>query len=170
MDILKAAEKLMSMDESAWQRHSSPLSVYSRFSILPMFTFVIGIREHLGWWTLLLFGVVVLWTWLNPRLFSAPTTTNNWASMGTFGERVYLNQKNESLIPKHHLKTAKGIILLQLVGLPFWFYSLYSIDTLLMMISTLYLMFTKAWFVDRMVWLYKDVKDLNPIYQSWYKS
>ncbi|WP_394240971.1 DUF6653 family protein [Vibrio astriarenae] len=170
MDILKAAERLMSMDEEAWQRHSSPLSVYSRFSILPMFTFVIGIREHLGWWTLLPFGVVVLWTWLNPRLFSAPTTTNNWASMGTFGERVYLNRKNESLIPKHHLKVAKGIILLQLVGLPFWFYSLYLNSPVLMIISTMYLMFTKAWFVDRMVWLYKDVKELNPAYQSWYKS
>jgi hypothetical protein len=25
----------------------------------------------------------------------------------------------------------------------------------------------KLWFIDRMVWLYGDMKDTNPEYQSW---
>lgn len=160
----------MSMDDVAWQRHSSPISVYSRFSILPLFTAALAMREYLGWWTLVVLLVISLWTWLNPRLFSAPKTTNNWASMGTFGERIYLNRKNESIIPQHHLIVCKIIIFLQLFGVPFWLYGLYFMDFLLIILSTFWLMFTKTWFVDRMVWLFQDVKDLNPRYQSWLKS
>lgn len=169
MDILKVSERLMSMDESSWQRHSNPLSVYSRFSILPLFTVAIALREYLGWWTLAVVLLVSFWIWLNPRLFSAPETTNNWASMGTFGERIYLNCRNESFIPKHHLRMCRWIIILQISGLPFWFYSLYSMNYPLMILSTLWLMMTKVWFVDRMVWLYQDVKDRDPVYLSWLK-
>ncbi len=170
MDILKVSERLMSMDESSWQRHSNPLSVYSRFSILPLFTVTIAVREYLGWWTLAAVLLVSLWTWLNPRLFSAPKTTNNWASMGTFGERIYLNRRGENLIPGHHLRMCRWIIGLQFLGLPFWLYSLYSMSYPLMLLSTLWLMMTKVWFVDRMVWLYQDVKDRDPVYLSWLKS
>lgn len=159
----------MSMDESAWQRHSNPLSVYSRFTILPLFTVALALRDFLGWWTLAALLLAAFWTWLNPRLFSAPESTQNWASMGTFGERIYLNNRNEKLIPEHHLRVCRLIILLQFLGVPFWIYSLYSMDYLLMLLSTLWLMFTKTWFVDRMVWVYQDVKDQNPVYQSWLK-
>lgn len=169
MDILKATEKLMSMDEKAWQRHSNPMSVYSRFTILPLFTMALAVRDVLGWWTLLALFVVSLWTWLNPRLFSAPTNTNNWASMGTFGERIYLNRQKEDLIPPHHLKMCRIIIALQVIGVPFWCFAVYTISYDLMLLSMLWLMFTKTWFVDRMVWLYQDVKDLNPVYLSWLK-
>lgn len=169
MDLLKAAEKLMSMDENSWQRHASPISVYSRFSILPLFTLTFAYREPLGWWTLAILILISIWTWLNPRLFPAPKRTHNWASMGTFGERIYLNRRHEKLIPSHHLRMCKLILVLQIIGLPFWFYSLYSMSYDLMALSTLWLMFTKTWFVDRMVWLYLDVKDQNPTYQSWLK-
>ncbi|MDN3684839.1 hypothetical protein QW180_19820 [Vibrio sinaloensis] len=60
------------MDESAWQRHSNPLSVYSRFTIMPLLTLVLIFRDDLGWWTLPMLVSIVVWTWLNPRLFSAP--------------------------------------------------------------------------------------------------
>ncbi|MDE1240495.1 DUF6653 family protein [Vibrio aestuarianus] len=167
MDILKSAEKLMSMDETTWQRHSSPLSVYSRFSILPLFTLILAFRETLGWWALFALILVSLWTWLNPRVFPVPRTTNNWASMGTFGERVYLNRHNEDVIPYHHLRMCRFIVALQIIGVPFWCLAVYRISYEPMVLSTFWLMFTKMWFVDRMVWLYQDVKELNPIYQSW---
>ncbi len=169
MDILKLSAKLMSMDERAWQRHANPWSVYSRFSILPLYTLALSLRACLEWWTLAALLLVSFWTWLNPRLFSAPKSTNNWASMGTFGERIYLKRKHENQIPPHHLRVCRLIILLQLVGLPFWLYSIYSMTYSLMLLSTMWLMFTKTWFVDRMVWLYQDVKQQDPVYQSWLK-
>ncbi|EGA72172.1 hypothetical protein VISI1226_05189 [Vibrio sinaloensis DSM 21326] len=170
MDVFKAAEKLMSMDESAWQRHSNPLSVYSRFTIMPLLTLVLVFRDDLGWWTLPMLVSIVIWTWLNPRLFSAPKNTNNWASMGTFGERIYLNRHNENLIPHHHLRMCKLIVGLQIIGLPIWCFAVYDMRYDLAVLSTLWVMFTKMWFVDRMVWLYQDVKNCKPEYQSWLKQ
>lgn len=170
MDILKTAENLMSMDESAWQKHASPLSVYSRFTIVPLFTATLALREVLGWWTLLILLLVSFWTWLNPRIFKAPKKTNNWASMGTFGERIYLNRHNENRIPFHHLQMCRNIMALQIIGVPFWIYSIYTMSLGFMILSMLWLMFTKMWFVDRMVWVYQDMKESNPVYQSWLKS
>ncbi|MGF1754314.1 hypothetical protein L4C33_12020 [Vibrio makurazakiensis] len=170
MDILKAAEKAMSMDENTWNRHASPLSVYSRFTILPLFTGTLAIRDELGGYTVVVIAFIILWVWLNPRIFPAPKTTNNWASMVTFGERIYLKRNHENLIPQHHLTACRNLMVLQIIGLPFWLYGLYSMNLELMIFGALWLMVTKAWFVDRMVWLYQDVKDLNPEYQSWLRS
>ncbi|WP_462172001.1 DUF6653 family protein [Pseudoalteromonas xiamenensis] len=170
MDILKTTEKLMSMDENTWARHSNPLSVYTRFSILPLFSLVFASIDVLGWWTVAALLLVSIWTWLNPRIFPAPTNTDNWASMGTFGERIYLNRHKENLIPRHHLRMCQIIMTLHLLGIPFWVSSLVTMKYSLVVLSTLWLMFTKTWFVDRMVWIYQDVKDLNPTYQSWLRT
>ncbi|MCZ4372573.1 hypothetical protein O4H50_12275 [Vibrio diazotrophicus] len=170
MDILKTAESLMSMDEKSWQKHSSPVSVYSRFTIIPLFTVTLALREVLGWWTLVVLLLVSFWTWLNPRIFQAPKKTNNWASMGTFGERIYLNRYKEDLIPLHHLQMCRIIMVLQMIGIPFWIFSFYTTSYELMFLSMLWLMFTKTWFVDRMVWVYQDVKNLNSVYHSWLRT
>ena len=90
--------------------------------------------------------------------------------MGTFGERIYLNRSKENLIPTHHLRMCRIIMALQIVGVPFWCYALYAYKYDSVVLGTLWLMFTKMWFVDRMVWIYQDVKNLNPDYQTWLKS
>ncbi len=168
MDLLKLSEKLMSMDEQAWQRHSNPLSVYSRFTTLPLISLAFWSREFLEIYALLPILLSFVWVWLNPRIFGEPTSTNNWASMGTFGERIYLNRKTQN-IPIHHIKVCGVLIVLQLLGLPIFIYGLYSLNLWPLLFGTLWLMLTKAWFVDRMVWLYLEVKDQNSIYQSWLK-
>ncbi|MEZ8098908.1 DUF6653 family protein [Vibrio bivalvicida] len=170
MDILKFAEKAMSMNDSAWAKHSSPWSVYSRFTILPLLTLALASRDWLGWYSLIPTLLVLTWVWLNPRLFPAPESTNNWASMGTFGERIYLNRSKEAIIPQHHLSMCNLLMILQILGLPVWVYGVYSLHIESMLFGMLWLMATKAWFVDRMVWIYQDTKDLNPVYQSWFKD
>jgi hypothetical protein len=37
-------------------------------------------------------------------------------------------------------------------------------------LGNFWIMVFKAWFVDRMVWLYLDMKDTNDTYRSWYKT
>lgn len=169
MDNLKLAEKAMCMDEKTWQRHANPLSVYSRFTTLPLLSLALWSRTYLGWYALIPICIAIAWIWFNPRLFKAPEKTNNWASMGTFGERIYLNRKNEQLLPPHHLAVCRILICLQILGLPCWLYGLYSLNLWTLAFGTFWLMVTKAWFVDRMVWLYLDVKDSNANYQSWLK-
>ncbi len=169
MDILKLFEKLMSMDDETWSRHSNPWSVYTRFTTLPLISLAFWSREWIGSYSLVLIGLSFLWVWVNPRLFRSPKSTNNWASMGTFGERIYLNKENK-VIPLHHLKACRVLHFLSALGLPFFIYGLYSLDIWLLMLGNLWVMAFKAWFVDRMVWLYMDMKESNPVYQSWLKS
>lgn len=169
MDILKWAEKAMSMDEEAWNRHSNPWSVYSRFTTLPLISLAFWSREWLGFYSIALIALSFLWVWINPRLFSAPATTNNWASMGTFGERIYLNRAKE-LIPAHHLRLCQMLQILSAMGLPLLIYGLYALDVWILILGNFWIMVFKAWFVDRMVWIYLDVKDSNPVYQAWLRE
>jgi len=168
MDVMKWAEKSMSMDDEAWSRHSNPWSAYSRFTTLPLISLAFYSREWLGVYSTGLIALSFLWVWVNPRLFKAPKTTNNWASMGTFGERIYLNRKDE-VIPLHHLNTCRVLLWLSGLGLPIFVFGLYSLDIWVLILGNVWIMAFKAWFVDRMVWLYMDLKDSNPVYQAWLK-
>jgi len=166
MDLTRLTERLMSMDDETWKRHSNPWSVYTRFSILPLISIAFWSREWIGYYSIIPILLSFIWVWLNPRLFNAPTNTNNWASMGTFGERIYL-ERNKVAIPHYHLTPALLLQVLSGLGLPFFFYGLYSLNIWALMLGNLWIMVFKAWFVDRMVWLYRDMKEINPKYLNW---
>ena len=169
MDILKYAEKSMAMSDEVWKRHANPWSVYSRFSALPIISLGFWSRDWIGIYCIIPVLLSFLWVWLNPRLFKAPDKTNNWASMGTFGERIFLNRKNER-IPEHHLRACQTLQILSAMGLPIFIYGLYALDFWVLFLGNFWIMVFKAWFVDRMVWVYLDMKDTNSLYQSWYKT
>jgi len=160
MDILKWAEKSMLMDDETWARHSNPWSVYSRFTMLPIISLSFWSREWLGIYCLVPIVFSIMWIWVNPRLFSAPINTDNWASMGTFGERIYLNRHKET-IPNYHVLPCIILQILSGLGLPFFIYGLYSLNIWALLLGNLWIMVFKAWFVDRMVWLYQDMNKME---------
>lgn len=168
MDIIKWSEKLMSMDEESWGKHSNPWSVYSRFTTLPAISLAFYSREWLGFYSVVPIFLSLFWIWINPRLFAPPSTTDNWASMGTFGERIYLNRKNEC-IPAHHLKFCRLLEFLSFLGLSFFLYGIFTLDIWFLLFGNLWIITFKTWFVDRMVWLYMEMRTSNPTYQSWLK-
>lgn len=169
MDITRFAERLMRMDDIAWQRHANPWSVYSRFSILPLMSLAFYSRQWIDIYSLIPIVLSFIWIWLNPKCFKAPTQTHNWASMGTFGERIYL-ARDQLNIAEHHLKSARLLQLLSGLGLPIFIYALFSLNIWALVLGNIWIMVFKAWFVDRMVWLYQDMKETNPEYLSWLKS
>jgi hypothetical protein len=168
MDIFKHSEKLMTMTEESWQRHSNPWSVYTRFSCLPLLSLSIWSRESLGLYSLILLALSLFWTWYNPRAFHPPVHTDNWASAGTFGERIF-SRRAEVDIPAHHLRAAKTLTLLSALGLPILFYGLFRLDIWAIICGNLAVIFPKLWFVDRMGWIYADMKETNPEFNSWFK-
>ncbi|MBR9885549.1 MAG: hypothetical protein GYB21_18650 [Oceanospirillales bacterium] len=149
------------MDDKSWQRHANPWSVYSRFSALPLISLAFWSREWLGAYALVPILLSLLWVWINPRVFGVPERTDNWASRGTFGERIYLNRHTES-IPAHHLRACRVLQALSLAGVPVFIYGLYTLDLATLLLGNLWVMAFKAWFVDRMVWLYMDMKEARP--------
>ena len=112
MDIGAITEKGMGMDPEIWARHANPWSGWTRVPVLPAFAAAIWAREWIGVWCLALIAVLLIWTWLNPRVFPKPASTDNWMSRGVLGERVWLNRKNVA-IPTHH---ARWAILLSIVS------------------------------------------------------
>lgn len=154
------------MDEAAWARHANPWSVFTRATVLPLLIVAIWSRVWIGQWSWLLVVLGLLWTWLNPRLFPPPASTRNWASKSVLGERVWLNRQSIP-IPEHHRGvphllnaiafTGSLLVIWGLVALAVW-------PTLLGLALTYA---GKFWFLDRMVWLYTEMQNTDPTYQSW---
>lgn len=166
MQLLRAAERLMAMDDAAWARHANPWSVWSRFTCLPLLALAVWSRTWLGWWALVPLALALVWTWYNPRAFAPPATTDTWASKGTFGERVFLNRKTVP-VPRHHVRAGKVLTAFSAVGMAMLSYGLIVLDAWATVGGLLVAIGSKAWFVDRMVWLYEDMKDATPEYAGW---
>lgn len=169
MDIFRFFERLMSMNDAAWARHANPMSVGTRMTCLPLLVLAIWSRDWIGWWSLIPIALAVLWTWYNPRAFGPPRTTDNWASKGTFGERIFLNRRNIP-IPRHHQVMAKVLSAASAVGMVVLVYSLIVLAVWAAVCGLVLLIGSKLWFVDRMVWLYDDMKDADPDYAGWLKT
>ena len=166
MDAGKSSEKLMGMNDAVWQCHANPISGWSRVPVLPLLASGIWSRVWLGWWSLIPIAIVVLWIWLNPRVFPAPQSTDNWMSKGVLGERVWLN-RSDVPIPLHHARMA--ILLNGLAGLgviPFVI-GLVQLEIWATVAGTAVMMISKLWFLDRMVWLFDEMKEQNDEYRSW---
>lgn len=165
-EIIHFTERVMGMSDGVWARHANPLSVWTRFSCLPLLVLAIWSRDWIGLWCLFPVALALFWIWYNPRAFPPPENTDNWASKGTFGERVYLNRAKIP-IPKHHEVAANILAALSVPGLALLIYGLYAPDPLATVTGTFGTILPKVWFVDRMVWLYENMKDESEKYQSW---
>ena len=152
---MKATERLMTMDDATWARHANPYSVYSRFTALPLLALTIWSRVWFGWWSIALIGLALFWIWYNPRAFNPPKSTENWGSRVTLGERLYLDRKN-SPIPEHHNGFLKLTTILSIIGLLILIYGLTKLNFWATLSGVALLMISKAWFCDRMVWLYME--------------
>lgn len=162
----KIAASLFAMDEETWLRHANPLSVWTRAVTLLPITAVIWSRVWIGGWSLALLGPIFIWLWLNPRLFAKPASTNNWASKATFGERVLLN-RSEVPVPAHHLRAANTLKGIAAIGMLPYVYGLWILDIGITLLGLTLVYAGKMWFLDRMVWLYEDMRRKNNEYASW---
>lgn len=155
MGFGRVLEKIMGMDERAWQRHANPWSGWTRLSILPLFALAVWSREWIGWNALWPIALVLLWTWLNPRLFAPPASTDNWMSKGVLGEQLWLNREHKP-VAKHHLKMIAVLSVVSLLGLIPYVAGLILLHPWLTLLGILMTAGGKLWMMDRMVWLYQD--------------
>lgn len=152
MDIGHTLERLMGMDDKTWERHSNPLSGWSRVLVLPLLALAIWSRVWIGWYAILPILLVIIWTWINPRVFGPPKTDDAWMTQGVLGERIWLARSTHP-IPAHHervtglLNLAAGLSIL-IFGIGLWMQ-----DFGFTLAGLLTAMGAKLWFLDRMVWL-----------------
>ncbi len=165
MQPIKWMERSMGMGQVGWDRHANPRSVYSRFSILPLFAVAVWSRVWIGWYALVPIALVLVWTRVNPHLFSPPRTTMGWASRGVMGERVWINRGKVG-IPESDAAWATGLSILSGVGVAPLAYGLWRLDLGWTVAGVAMIMIAKAWFLDRVVQLFYHMSD-HPEYAAW---
>lgn len=159
----------MGMDSTVWERHANPLSVYTRIPILMLMVLAIWSHVWIGWWCLLPIIALAVWAFVNPRAFPPLKRTTNWASRGVMGERVWLNDKDVP-IPSHHAAWAGWLALASGLSVIPMIWGLIVLDPFAAFLGGLLTTLFKVWFVDRMVWLYEDMKDADPSYRTWLRE
>ncbi len=161
MDLFRASERMMRMDDAAWARHANPLSGWSRVAIGPGLIFAIYARSWIGAWCLVPIVALVAFVWINPRLFPAPADHDDWMARGVLGERWFL-ARHHAAIPRHHEAAAGALTVLSLIGLPVLAAGLWVLDPGLTIAGAVLSILPKLWFIDRMNWIYQDMTGSVP--------
>ncbi|WP_116134083.1 DUF6653 family protein [Tropicimonas sp. IMCC34043] len=155
MNGWRLSERLMAMDDATWQRHSNPLSGWSRLTILPLLSAAVWSRVWIEWWSLAAIALVLIWTWLNPRLFKPPASKTAWMTKGVLGERILLAHRDQP-IREEHRRIASLLSLASATGCLLIAVALWALLPGLLLAGWILAMGAKLWFLDRMVWLYEE--------------
>ena len=102
---------------------------------------------------------------LNPRLFPEPESTENWASKAVLGERVWKN-RDEKPVPEIHRRVPHILNGVSAVGTVMLVWGVYRLHIWFTLTGLLVAFVGKLWFLDRMVWLYEDMNDIEE-YSEW---
>lgn len=154
------------MTDEVWRRHSNPLSVWTRLFILPLFNIAIWSRVWIGYYCLIPVAILIFWTWLNPRFFPPPKSTDNWASKAVLGERVWLNRKNRS-IPGYYFFPVNFLTISMFAGSIFLIWGLWKLFLTPVLIGTVLTVGGKLYFLHYMVKLFDEMKEETEEYKSW---
>lgn len=158
MDLAKLTERFMGMNDATWAKHANPWSGWTRMPILPLLSLAIWSRVWFGWGALWLVLATFIWTWLNPRLFGAPSNNRAWMTRAVLGERVWLASRPNP-IPQHHARVSRFLNIAAMIGIMVLGYGLWRLDLGWVMAGLVTTMGAKLWFLDRMVWLLADMAD-----------
>ena len=153
--VISAAERLMSMDDRTWARHANPWSVWTRVATpLPLLALAIWSRVWIGGWAWGAVAVVILWIWLNPRVFPKPRHLDSWAARGVMGERVFLRHGNR--VSKGHRRAAAVLSTVSALGILPFAWGLWRLEFWAVVAGMVLITGGKLWFVDRMVWIWDE--------------
>ena len=160
--------RLFGLQDEGWLRHANPWSVWTRFAVLPLLAVSIWSRDWIGWWSLIPIALSLVFMVANPLLFPKPTSTRNWASKGVFGERIWADRNTIQLPDQFRSsRVASVTYLFQVVGMAVLAWGLVELDLLAVVAGLVIVQCAKAWFIDRMVLLFEDMKTRNPEYAAW---
>lgn len=153
----KAIESAMGMSEDAWRRHANPWSVWTRLLSVPVFALAVWSREWIGWWCLMPVAAVVVFLWLNTRVFAPTRDESRWETRAIMGERLWLNRK-EAPLPAHHARATFLLVAASSAGILPLIVGLYWLDFWATALGTVMIVGGQIWFLDRLAWLYADTE------------
>jgi hypothetical protein len=159
--------KLFGLTGENWLRHANPVSVWTRFAVLPLLAISIWSRDWIGWWSLVPVVLSLVFMMINPLLFRRPRSTRNWASKSVLGEHV-LSERTKVPVPSQFTSKVPNVTYaIQTVGLVIMVYGLWRLDALATISGMLICQVAKLWYLDRMVLLFEDMKTRHAEYATW---
>ena len=161
MTLERRLAKLFMLDDEGWERHANPWSVWTRYTVLPVFLIAGLLREWNGWVSCVVLFLAFCWTFINPLIFPKPSSLTSWASRAVLGERIYLDRDKVPLPEQHQLPLFTILSLLSTLGVIVSVWAVYTFDIPLCILAVLVTYLAKSWFLDRMVWLHHDYTNLN---------
>ena len=159
--------KLFGLEGENWARHANPVSVWTRFAVVPLLALSIWSRDWIGWWSLVPVVLSLVFMVVNPMLFPKPRSTRNWASRGVFGERVWSERTSVEVPPQFTSAALTVTYAIQVVGAALLTYGLVRLDVVDTIAGLVVLQTAKAWFIDRQVLLFEDMKGRHPRIAEW---
>jgi hypothetical protein len=160
--------RLFGLQGEGWLRHANPVSVWTRFAVLPMLALLIWSRDWIGWWSLIPIALSLIFMMVNPLLFPKPRSTRNWASKGVFGEHIWADRTKVELPEQFRSpRVANVTYLFQVVGMVVLAYGLVRLDLVAVVAGLVSVQCAKAWFIDRMVLLFEDMRTRHSEYAGW---
>lgn len=159
--------KLFGLTGDAWMRHANPVSVVTRFAVLPLLALSIWSRDWIGWWCLVPIAASLIFMVVNPVLFPRPRSTRNWASKGVLGERVWSERRAVPVPAPFTDRVLRVTYAIQLAGAVALTYGLVRFDVVATLTGLVILQTAKAWYIDRQVLLFEDMKTRHREYASW---
>jgi hypothetical protein len=160
--------KLFGLQGDTWMRHANPLSVWTRFAVLPLLAASIWSWDWIGWWSLVPLLLSLVFMMVNPLLFPEPRSTRNWTSKSVLGERVWADRDTVELPEQFRASRVPAVAqAFQVVGVAVLAYGLVRYDLLAVVTGTVLAQVAKAWYLDRMVLLFEHMKARRPEYAAW---
>jgi hypothetical protein len=159
--------KLFGLEGESWIRHANPLSVWTRFAVLPLIAVSIWSRAWIGWWSLVPIALSLVFMMVNPLLFPEPRSTRHWVSKAVFGERVWADRTKVEVPRQFTSRVPYVTYALQVVGIAVLAYGLVRLDALAAVAGVVIAQTAKAWYLDRMVLLFEDMKTRHAEYAAW---
>jgi len=148
--------RYLSRQHGLWRRHANPWSVWTRLAVVPVAAAILYLRPTLGWWTGAGMLGLVVWLWLNLRLFSPMVSDDRWEARAIFGEKLWL-QRGRKGIPAHHARTIAFLNVGSTVMLLPAAYGLLTFDPWAAALGVVGMVGGQMWALDRYAWLYADL-------------
>ncbi len=159
--------RLFGLQGENWTRHANPLSVWTRFAVLPLLALSIWSRTWIGWWCTVPLVLSIIFMMVNPLLFPKPRSTRHWASRSVFGERVWSERTAVPVPPQFTSGALNATYAIQLAGAVLLTYGLVRLDVVDTIAGLVIMQTAKAWYLDRQVLLFQEMKGRHPQYAEW---
>ena len=167
MNLAKKIPSAFGLEGDSWMRHSNPVSVWTRFAVLPMLIGSIWSRKWIGRRALIPLAGSSVWLLVNPLFFKEPRSTTNWASKGVLGERIWAERDRSELPDQFSSVVPTVAASYQAVGLAPLVYGLAALKATPTVLGLLIVQGGKLWYIDRMVLLFEEMKTQDAEYARW---